>query len=143
MNSDKVTDPNVIQSGTVLKVERASTPVNISRNGDRYLIKQGDTLGTISQDVYGSNRKWKRIWENNPELIKDPNKIFAGFYVYYTFTPDDQQEKDSGGSPRMPASNTSSSNVQNNAVSAAEGMSNVNPAGGAPSGFGDQVDLAQ
>jgi hypothetical protein len=23
------------------------------------------------------------LWENNRQLIKDPNKIYAGFYLYY------------------------------------------------------------
>ena len=37
--------------GTVLKVERPSTSVSIQKNGDKYLIKNGDTLGTISNEV--------------------------------------------------------------------------------------------
>ena len=41
------------------------------------------TLGSISHTVYGSTRKWKKLWENNRQLIKDPNKIYAGFYLYY------------------------------------------------------------
>ena len=57
--------------------------VTIERNGESYLIKRGDTLGVISNDVYGTTRKWKKLWENNRQLIKDPNKIYAGFYLYY------------------------------------------------------------
>ena len=48
-----------------------------------YLIRTGDTLGIISTSVYQTSRKWKMIWENNRPLIKDPNKIFAGFTLYY------------------------------------------------------------
>jgi LysM repeat protein len=82
-NRDRVTDPNQIPAGTVLKIERPATQVAIERNGEKYLIKNGDTLGTISNDVYGTRSKWKAIWENNKQMIHDPNRIFAGFYLYY------------------------------------------------------------
>lgn len=48
-----------------------------------YLIRTGDTLGRISTTVYTTPKKWKLIWDNNRPLIKDPNKIFAGFTIYY------------------------------------------------------------
>jgi len=50
--------------------------------GNPYLIKTGDTLGLISKEVYATMKKWKLIWENNRPLIKDPNKIYAGFTIY-------------------------------------------------------------
>jgi nucleoid-associated protein YgaU len=50
--------------------------------GNPYLIKTGDTLGYISKEVYATAKKWKLIWENNRPLIKDPNKIYAGFTIY-------------------------------------------------------------
>ena len=81
-NRDKIQDPNHVPPGTQLTLNGAGM-VQIERNGDRYLIKHGDTLGTISKSVYGTNQKWKKLWENNRQLIKDPNKIYAGFYLYY------------------------------------------------------------
>jgi len=57
--------------------------VTIERNGEKYLIKVGDTLGLISNEVYGTKAKWKKLWENNRQLIKNPNRIFAGFNLYY------------------------------------------------------------
>jgi len=46
------------------------------------VIVRGDTLSLISNRFYGTLFKWKKIWENNKPLIKDPNKIFVGFTVY-------------------------------------------------------------
>lgn len=119
-NKDRIKNPSSIPAGTVLRLEKPSTAVVISRNGEKYLIKRGDTLGTISTDVYGTRSKWKRIWENNKELIHDPNRIFAGFYLYYMMTDEDRREyemfkqpqlapkplakKSPGTSDRMPAS---------------------------------------
>ena len=31
----------------------------------------------------GGAINWKNIWNNNKPLIRDPNKIFAGFTLYY------------------------------------------------------------
>ena len=93
-NKDKISDPNNIPKGVSLKVEKPATPVTVSRNGEKYLIKHGDTLGTISDDIYGTKSKWKQIYENNKELIRDPNKIYAGFFLYYTMTPEEKEEAD-------------------------------------------------
>jgi len=93
-NRDKISDPNAVPPGVSLKLEKPSSPIAIDRNGDKYLIKVGDTLGTISDDLYGTKAKWRKLWENNRQLIKDPNRIFAGFYLYYTMTPDEQNESD-------------------------------------------------
>lgn len=51
--------------------------------GTPYMIKNGETLGTISNSVYQTPKKWKKIWENNKPLIKNPNVIYAGFTLYY------------------------------------------------------------
>jgi nucleoid-associated protein YgaU len=56
--------------------------------GSPYLIRTGDTLGTISKSVYQTMSKWKMLWENNRPLIKDPNKIYAGFTIYYVDSRD-------------------------------------------------------
>jgi nucleoid-associated protein YgaU len=93
-NKDKIPSPSALVAGTVLKLEKPSSPVAIEKNGDRYLIKGGDTLGTISDDVYGTKKKWRQLWENNKTLIKNPNRIFAGFYLYYTMTPEEKQQSE-------------------------------------------------
>ncbi len=81
-NRKAIKDPNHVPPGTKIVLSDAGM-VTVERNGERYLIKRGDTLGTISGDVYGTRAKWKKLWENNRQLIKDPNKIYAGFSLYY------------------------------------------------------------
>ncbi|PIP94727.1 MAG: hypothetical protein COW78_09545 [Bdellovibrio sp. CG22_combo_CG10-13_8_21_14_all_39_27] len=51
--------------------------------GNPYLIKSGDSLSLISKKVYGDWREWPAIHKNNPQQIRDPNLIFAGFTLYY------------------------------------------------------------
>ncbi len=55
--------------------------------GEPYLVKKEDTLGTISDEVYHTPKRWGEIYQNNRPLIKDPNLIFAGFTLYYIPDP--------------------------------------------------------
>jgi nucleoid-associated protein YgaU len=45
---------------------------------DYYQIKKGDTLWKIANQFYGDGSKYKTIFEENREVIKDPDKIFEG-----------------------------------------------------------------
>ncbi|OUR92890.1 hypothetical protein A9Q84_20475 [Halobacteriovorax marinus] len=67
--------------GMVLKHDSAGFDYN--PQGLPHLIKTGDTLGSISGEKYGSDKRWKEIWDNNKEMIHDPNLIFAGFTLHY------------------------------------------------------------
>lgn len=111
LNSDVVGEMKKLTEGMVLKLDSSVVVDNNQRNGERYLIKHGDTLGSISDDVYGTEKKWRKIWDNNKPLIKDPNKIYAGFFIYYLMNEQDRieltkyrQEKGATDSPREPAS---------------------------------------
>jgi nucleoid-associated protein YgaU len=96
-NQDQIKNPNLILPGTVLKISHSDSAV--AHNGEKREIKPGETLGTISNDVYGTPRKWKKLWANNRDLIKDPNRIFAGFFIYYTVSPEDEQELKNAPAP--------------------------------------------
>jgi nucleoid-associated protein YgaU len=128
-NKDAIKNPNDVPPGTVLKLDKPNVPVAIERNGDQYLIKTGDTLGTISNDVYGTKAKWKKIWNNNKQLIKDPNKIYAGFYLFYTLTPEEKDDLEKRGGPgHAPAplaENTQTDGNQAVADSATDNSANV------------------
>lgn len=72
-----------ISEGMVLSYHLPSAPFGWEPVGIPYLIKRGDTLGTISFDLYRTSKKWHSLYEHNKPLIKDPNLIFAGFTIYY------------------------------------------------------------
>jgi len=46
----------------------------------KYKVKKGQTLGDIAAlpEIYGTSKKWKKIYEANKDKIKDPNKIYEG-----------------------------------------------------------------
>jgi nucleoid-associated protein YgaU len=43
-----------------------------------YTVESGDCLWNISVKFYGDGTKWRRIYEENKDLIKDPSLIYKG-----------------------------------------------------------------
>ncbi|MFA5583237.1 MAG: hypothetical protein WDA09_03405 [Bacteriovoracaceae bacterium] len=83
LNRDILGNGNNVREGMVLKYLAPVEQFVWNPTGNPYLIKTGDTLGTISGELYQTTQKWRVLWDNNRPLIKDPNKIFAGFTIYY------------------------------------------------------------
>jgi len=92
-NNDRISDPARLVKGTQLRVDNAASDEYYS-GFERYLIKSGDTLGYIANDVYGTKTKWKHLWKMNDGLVKDPNRIYAGFFLRYTMTDEERQESE-------------------------------------------------
>lgn len=82
-NREKLKGGTTISTGMTLDYAAPAEEFVWNPQGNPYLIRTGDTLGGISTTVYNTSKKWKLLWENNKPLIKDPNKIFAGFTIYY------------------------------------------------------------
>ena len=43
-----------------------------------YEVKAGDSLSKIAKQEYGDANQWKRIFEANKDILKDPDKIYPG-----------------------------------------------------------------
>ena len=43
-----------------------------------YTVAKGDNLSKIAKHFYGNANEWKRIFEANRDILKDPDKIFPG-----------------------------------------------------------------
>lgn len=82
MNSGKLGGSYTVSPGMQLAYDAPAQPFVWNPEGNPYLIQRGDTLGSISNQTYGTRQYWKNIWQNNKPLIKDPNRIFAGFTIY-------------------------------------------------------------
>jgi nucleoid-associated protein YgaU len=64
--SEEMPDFSNVQSGS------SSTAVKI------YEVVAGDSLSKIARREYGNANEWKRIFEANRDVLKDPDKIFPG-----------------------------------------------------------------
>jgi nucleoid-associated protein YgaU len=43
-----------------------------------YVVVKGDSLSKIASRQYGDAQQWRRIFEANRDLIKDPDLIYPG-----------------------------------------------------------------
>ena len=43
-----------------------------------YTVVSGDSLSKIAKREYGNANEWRRIFEANQDVLKDPDKIFPG-----------------------------------------------------------------
>lgn len=46
-----------------------------------YVVKKGDSLSTISRQVYGDTNQWHRIQQANPIVLKNPELMHAGLVL--------------------------------------------------------------
>jgi len=47
-------------------------------SGQTYVVKPGDSLSKIAQHVYGNMNDWRKIYDANRDIIKDPDLIHPG-----------------------------------------------------------------
>jgi nucleoid-associated protein YgaU len=65
-NDDNMPDFSNVQGGS------SSTATKV------YVVVPGDSLSKIAKREYGDGNLWKRIFDANTDLLKDPDKIFPG-----------------------------------------------------------------
>jgi nucleoid-associated protein YgaU len=53
-------------------------PIAGSGPSGTYIVVKGDSLSKIAKEQYGDASKWRRIYEANRDLIKDPDLIYPG-----------------------------------------------------------------
>jgi nucleoid-associated protein YgaU len=68
---DDMPDFSDVQSG-------ASSTAPAAEVVETYEVKSGDSLSKIAKRVYGNASAWKKIFEANQDVLKDPDKIFPG-----------------------------------------------------------------
>ena len=74
MSTDKPKpDFSNVKSGSSSTAPRPAAPAE-----QIYTVAAGDSLSKISKKVYGDANQWKRIFEANRDLIKNPDLIHPG-----------------------------------------------------------------
>ena len=57
---------------------QAGSSTTAAPTDQTYTVASGDTLSKIAKKFYGNANEWKRIFEANRDILKDPDKIFPG-----------------------------------------------------------------
>ena len=74
-SSDEKPDFSNVESGsssTLPTAEPAEPTVQT------YTVVPGDSLSKIARNFYGEANKWRRIFEANQDILKDPDLIHPG-----------------------------------------------------------------
>jgi nucleoid-associated protein YgaU len=74
--SDLICDIGVAQQRAPTMTAGAS--VSGGQNQRTYIVKAGDTLSKISQQFYGSAEQYRKIFDANRGILRDPNTIRPG-----------------------------------------------------------------
>ena len=61
-------------------IESKETAVEqpVVENMQKYTVQKGETLQKISQKLYGTTKKWVKIYNANKDTLSAPNKIYPG-----------------------------------------------------------------
>ncbi len=102
-NQAKLGSANELKRGTKLEYQVPAVTAERELHSHSYKIKKGDTLAGIADEVYGRRTKYKKLQRYNPKLIKNPNRIFAGFTIFYEITPQEMAEAEARRRERMSA----------------------------------------
>lgn len=86
LNSKALKGKLMLRKGMKLRYEVPAEAFSPDQHAKSYEIKSGDTLANIADEVYGRKMKYKKLQNYNKALIKNPNRIFAGFTIYYDIT---------------------------------------------------------
>ena len=60
------------------KVTPVVEPVVSDQAVEDYTVQKNETLQKISDKLYGTTKKWVKIFELNKDVLKGPNKIYPG-----------------------------------------------------------------
>ena len=71
-------DPNEPDFSDVQSGSSSTASPPASAAGRTYTVVKGDTLSKIAKQFYGSAGQWKKIYEANKDVIKNPDLIYPG-----------------------------------------------------------------
>lgn len=124
LNGDKISKSNSLKRGTKLKYEAPLEPFQQEILGHSYEIKSGDTLAGIADEVYGKRSKYKKLQSYNSKLVRNPNRIYAGFTLYYDINEQEMAEAEARRQQRMASgsSNAGGEGTRSNSSSAVQAV---------------------
>ena len=71
-------DSNRDDSNGSDEASRSSGDVTAAVTETTYTVVSGDTLWKIAVKFYGDGNQWRKIYEDNRDVLSDPNKIYVG-----------------------------------------------------------------
>lgn len=67
-----------VQKERIIEKVVESEPALSGQGFKSYIVEKNDTLQKISQKLYGTTKKWNKIFEANKDVLGAANKIYPG-----------------------------------------------------------------
>jgi len=79
----RIPEVDALRSGAAGRGHSSNEPSTDQPRSDAtvyttYTVKRGDTLSEISQELLGTARRWREIYEMNRDVIRDADNLIAG-----------------------------------------------------------------
>lgn len=71
-------DPKDADFSDVESGSSSTAPAPATSGGQTYTVVKGDSLSKIAKQFYGNASQWRKIYEANKDLIKNPDLIHPG-----------------------------------------------------------------
>ena len=78
-------------NGTVSQTEKDSQIA--TQKTITYTVAAGDTLSKIALKMYGDRKFWRKIYADNKDVLKNPNRIYVGQKLTLYFDQDETQNQ--------------------------------------------------
>jgi len=69
------------QAGNPSSVASITIPQRKMDIPEQYTVQSGDTLQKISQKLYGTTKKWHKLYLLNKDILKSPDKVHPGMVI--------------------------------------------------------------
>jgi nucleoid-associated protein YgaU len=69
LTTEAIEEPRMVQ-------EPQTEETNLSF--EKYTVAKNDTLQKISKKFYGTTKKWMKLYEANKDVLRGPDKLYAG-----------------------------------------------------------------
>ena len=90
-NSGSSTSNVTGTNGTVSQTEKDSQIA--TQKTITYTVAAGDTLSKIALKMYGDRKFWRKIYADNKDVLKNPNRIYVGQKLTLYFDQDETQNQ--------------------------------------------------
>jgi nucleoid-associated protein YgaU len=71
--------PAVIETEEPAMIQEVQIEETVTvQDFETYTVGKNDTLQKISMKFYGTTRKWPKIYEANKDVLRSPDKLYAG-----------------------------------------------------------------
>ena len=82
-NSFATKQKAVLMAGNVKNVEKVNDMMTVKVEEAEpeprfYTVEKGDSLSKIAKEIYGDYKKWEALFEENKEVIQNPDLIYPG-----------------------------------------------------------------